>query len=370
MQGFNMGRYVPPDQEGLVSGNKLHGKHALGARASKLRSDGALTVRFEMPFPVWCATCPKPTIIGQGVRFNAEKRRAGNYYSTPVWSFRMRHAACGGELEIRTDPANTAYVIASGGRRRDAGEDRHAGDSLVGSGIGGGGVPGEIVTDQERRAQREGAFANLEKTIEDRAALAAARERLDELEDASARGWEDPYARNRRLRQAFRASRKEREREAGVAEDLKERMSLGIELVPASEEDARRAALVDFGGVPDGPGPVERALAQPLFGGGSGSMSSSKAAGGKEAAGGKKRLKAELAVARSRENLASEIVGNTRMIKDPFLEGRNKDGAKTPARLPRVKRKRPTEEDPEPAAEKKATAAPSSTKALVAYDSD
>ncbi|POR38629.1 Protein saf4, partial [Tolypocladium paradoxum] len=101
MQGFNMGRYVPPDLEGTTTGNKLHNK----------RPASTPTVRFEMPFAVWCASCPKPTLIGQGVRFNAEKRRAGAYHTTPIWSFRMRHADCGGALEIRTDPRNTAYVV-------------------------------------------------------------------------------------------------------------------------------------------------------------------------------------------------------------------------------------------------------------------
>ncbi|CRK48657.1 hypothetical protein BN1723_020625, partial [Verticillium longisporum] len=96
MQGFNMGRYVPPDLEGTVSGNALHAKLPPGRSAAK---PGVQTVRFEMPFAIWCSTCPKPTIIGQGVRFNAEKRRTGAYHSTPIWTFRMRHAACGGTIE-------------------------------------------------------------------------------------------------------------------------------------------------------------------------------------------------------------------------------------------------------------------------------
>ncbi|KLU86682.1 coiled-coil domain-containing protein 130 [Magnaporthiopsis poae ATCC 64411] len=50
MQGFNMGRYVPPDVEGTVSGNQLHGKrHPIGSSAAPQ------TVRFEMPFPVWAS---------------------------------------------------------------------------------------------------------------------------------------------------------------------------------------------------------------------------------------------------------------------------------------------------------------------------
>jgi coiled-coil domain-containing protein 130 len=159
MQGFNMGRYVPPDLEGTTSGNKLNKKHPLGNRASKLASHGILTVRFEMPFPIWCAHCPKPTIISQGVRFNAEKKRVGNYFSTPVWSFRFRHVECGGWIEMRTDPKNTAYVVVEGATKRDTGD---AGD--VGEGVA-------ILTDREREELRKNAFASLEKTIADRKQL-------------------------------------------------------------------------------------------------------------------------------------------------------------------------------------------------------
>ncbi|KND88107.1 Protein saf4 [Tolypocladium ophioglossoides CBS 100239] len=220
MQGFNMGRYVPPHLEGTTTGNKLHNKHKRPA-----------VVRFEMPFAVWCASCPKPTVIGQGVRFNAEKRRAGAYHSTPVWNFRMRHADCGGALEIQTDPRNTAYVVVRGGTRRDTGEP--ACDA--------------VPTAEAREALRRNAFANLERTIEDREQLRRAGERIEGLMEASARHWDDPYAQNQRLRRAFRAGRQAREREAAAAADLGDRMSLGIELVPATEDDARRAAQVDFG---------------------------------------------------------------------------------------------------------------------------
>ncbi|KAH6610631.1 hypothetical protein Trco_000651 [Trichoderma cornu-damae] len=235
MQGFNMGRYVPPDVEGTVSGNKLNKKHPLGNRASKLASHGILTVRFEMPFPIWCSHCPKPAVIGQGVRFNAEKKRAGNYYTTPIWSFRFRHADCGGWIEMRTDPKHTAYVVVEGATKRDTGEDRmRPGDQA-------------ILTDQERDELRKNAFASLEKTIADRERLKLATQRIDDLADLSRRFWDDPYAQNQRLRKAFRVGRKERERAAAAAEDLKSRMGLGIDLLPEREEDAKRAALVDFG---------------------------------------------------------------------------------------------------------------------------
>ncbi|KAK0628981.1 CWC16 protein [Bombardia bombarda] len=376
MQGFNMGRYVPPDQEGVVSGNALRKKHALGARASKLASHGILTVRFEMPFAVWCAHCPAPTVIGQGVRFNAEKKRIGSYLTTPVWSFRMRHTACGGEIEIQTDPQNTRYVVAGGGKKRDTGTDD---DSLVKSGEEGY----VIQTEKERADMRESAFGRLEKTIADRERMAETRQRIEELQDAAERQWEDPYARNRRLRDAFRVGRREREKEAVGTEELRDRMSLGIELLPGTAGDARRAALVDFGSLPDtddgGGGYTNndrlagKALAAPLF-----AMSpkvhnsdqpavasatdkrstlSSKKDYGRTA---KKLLKTEIAASKMKENLVSEIVTNTRAAKDPFLldfgnnirdiSFKRPPSSNVPRIIPGLKRKRivATEEDTTP----------------------
>ncbi|OAA51674.1 DUF455 domain protein [Metarhizium rileyi] len=323
MQGFNMGRYVPPDLEGAISANKLHGKHALGQRASKLASSGILTVRFEMPFPIWCSSCPKPTIIAQGVRFNAEKKKVGNYYTSPIWSFRFRHAACGGAIEMRTDPKNTAYIVGEGATKRDTGEGKgpREGDEAL-----------AIMTDQEREALRKNAFASLEKTIEDRERLKAATERIDDLIDAQSKFWRDPYAQNQKLRKTFRVGRKQREREAERAEDLKDRMSLGIDLVPGTEEDAKRAALVDFGPGEDD-GEARKALTKPLF--------QTATTAGPRGSGSRDEqvplLKRQVETARHKSDFVAAIMKNTRSVKDPFLQ--RKHGVKT-ARIQGVKRKR------------------------------
>ncbi|KXJ89851.1 CWC16 protein [Microdochium bolleyi] len=354
MQGFNMGRYVPPDLEGTTSGNKLHSKKPPGQRTRA--SDGTLqqTVRFEMPFAVWCGTCPKPTIIGQGVRFNAVKARVGSYHSTPVWSFTMRHAACGGELEVRTDPANTAYVVARGGRKRDTGEDKAALEDAVGE----GGL--RILTDREREEMRASAFKQLERTIEDREHAAQAKVRIEEIEDAQAKVWEDPYAANARLRREFRVGRHEREEAGRQAEDLKDRMSLGFDLLPEHAADAKRAALVDFRPAEEDQVDGSKALAKPLFASvarSSGSASrdvsrtpdrgraASAPSTGKKAK--PKRLKkSEIAAARQRDSFVSEVVGNTRIATDPFLaafsttEGRAQSTATTRA-IVGIKRKQP-----------------------------
>jgi coiled-coil domain-containing protein 130 len=372
MQGFNMGRYVPPDQEGLVSGNALHKKRPPGMRAN-----GQQTVRFEMPFAIWCSSCPKPTIIGQGVRFNATKAKVGNYFSSPIFSFRMRHPACGGEIEIRTDPKNTAYVVVSGARKRDLGADE---ESLVKSRDGL--VGGEIVTEKERADMRETAFKNLEKTIEDRQMAEQGKLRIEELEEG-ARVWEDPYERNRRLRKEFRVGRHGREREAKRSGEVKERLQLGeeFELVPEVEEDGIRAKLVDFGAETEhSERRVDMALAKPLFGESKTTPDDHRETrkDGKEKKGKlKKQLKSEIVAAKRRDNLVSEIVGNTRAARDPFLEfGTNASARSQTTLIPGLKRKRPAETGPGlPAKEEErpevATAAEGSTATgLVDYDSD
>ncbi|RAL17301.1 Saf4/Yju2 family protein [Aspergillus homomorphus CBS 101889] len=288
MQGFNMGRYVPPDQEGTTSGNALHKKHPLGARARHLKTTGALIVRFEMPFAVWCTTCqPHETLIGQGVRFNAEKKKVGSYYSTPIYSFRMKHTPCGGWIEIRTDPRNTEYVVVEGGRRRDTGDAaRDLGGEIVVGGVGQG------------KSKEEDPFARLEGKVEDKKRGDEERDRILELQTRQARDWVDPYEKSRRLRRTFREERKGLERKEADKEKLKDKLSLGIEVVDENEEDRVRAGLVEFGEAGD-----ERKTTRlkPLFVG--------KVSG----------IKAGSALEQRKALFRSELRGNTRAAMDPFL---------------------------------------------------
>ncbi|PYH89029.1 DUF572-domain-containing protein [Aspergillus ellipticus CBS 707.79] len=304
MQGFNMGRYVPPDQEGLTTGNKLHNKHALGSRARHLKTTNSLIVRFEMPFAVWCTTCsPHETLIGQGVRFNAEKKKVGNYYSTPVYSFRMKHGACGGLIEIRTDPQNTEYVVTEGGRRRD-------------TGVGFGDVlGGEIVV----KGKDEGggdAFSKLEGKVEDKKRGASERDRILELQARQKRDWEDPYEKSRRLRRSFRVERKGLERREEEKEALRDKLSLGIDVVDEIESDRVRAGMVEFGGEGG-----RSARMKPLFFAAEGGEGKGKGTGKGVAADRKALLRGELA-------------GNTRAVVDPFLSS---DGSEW---RPEVKRRK------------------------------
>jgi len=335
-----MGRYVPPDQEGVMSGNQLHGKHALGARANKL-SQGILTVRFEMPYPIWCIHCPKPTIIGQGVRFNAEKKKVGNYYSSPIYSFRMKHVACGGWIEIRTDPKNTAYVVTEGARRRDTGEDKVEEGDI------------KILTAEEREALRDNAFATLEGKVEDKKRLEYSKKRLAELEDLSEKQWEDPYSLNQRLRKSFREGRHARERDGVVTAALQDKMSLGIEILPVNHDDEKKAKLIEFG-EPDSAKALARAVSKPLFS----SRKNPPSAQYDKAKKSKRRIAEDLAKKKVADVVA-DIRGNTRASIDPFLLSTPKPTQKQA--LIGVKRKREVRET---------VPAPSAPSVLVDYDSE
>lgn len=316
-------------------------------------------MRFEMPFAVWCTTCtPHETLIGQGVRFNAEKKKIGSYYSTPVYSFRMKHTQCGGWIEIRTDPKNTAYVVVEGGRKRETGVEGVEGEILgrlgPGKAEGGEGDP----------------FARLEGKVEDKRVFDEGGRRIWELRKRQDRDWEDPYGQSRRLRRRFRVERKGLEGAERERERLKEKMSLGIDLVDEVEEDRLRAGMVDFG-YNDAGDASRAARVRPMFESKGSAVAAGSSRSGKAGHG---RRMADV-LAQRKETLRNELAGNTRAVMDPFL---NSEGAWQTG----IKRRKPankvvsTEKE---SAEKEAdvagdalpeTSAQQKPTALVAYESD
>ncbi|MCJ1393251.1 hypothetical protein MMC18_006123 [Xylographa bjoerkii] len=306
-----------------------------------------------MPYPIWCTTCTKPTIIGQGVRFNAEKKKVGNYFSTPIFSFRMKHTACGGWIEIRTDPKNTAYVVTEGAKKRDTGEDKvHEGEIV-------------LRTDEERERLQNDAFAALEVKVGDKRQAATDKGRIEELLDAGDKDWDDPYAASRRLRKSFRVERKVREKKLALTEGLKDRMSLGMDLLPETEEDRRRAGFVEFGnlGAAGSEVAIINARAKPLFStepiNGKGRSSSERKS---------ERPKAKQAAERQREALRLELQQNTRAIMDPFLA--DQAVFVTTGPILGIKRKRTQSEDEEKQQQDIAPGIDVFKPPLVDYDSD
>jgi coiled-coil domain-containing protein 130 len=340
MQGFNMGRYVPPDLEGTVGFNAASGKgHALGNRARKLKTEGILTVRFECPFAIWCTHCQPEQIIGQGVRFNAEKKKVGHYYSTPIWSFRLKHPVCGGWIEVRTDPQNAEYVVVEGGRRRDTGADKV--------------LDGEIrlgVSEEDKdRLERDGGFGALEKKVTDKDLFDGQKQRLNALLKASDKDWADPYERSRKLRAEFRVGRRRRQADQKTGDALKDRFGLTDDLEMLSErpEDGERAKLIDFGANEE----ASSSSSRPMF-----FRHDLSPPGGLP-------LRSKLSSKTNQKQiLQTQVAGNTRLATDPFMR-------EAQAWKPTAKRKR-QEEGYEPQQEPQKAAKMDGAVALVGYESD
>ncbi|KAM5567622.1 coiled-coil domain-containing protein 130 [Rosa sericea] len=245
--------YYPPEwtpNQGSL--NKFHGQHALRERARKL-DQGILIIRFEMPYNIWCGGCN--SMIAKGVRFNAEKKQVGNYYSTKIWSFSMKAACCKQEIVIQTDPKNCQYVIISGAQQKTEDFDIEDAETFA--------LPAE-----EEKGMLADPFYRLEHQEEDLQKKKEAEPVLVRLQRISDDRHSDDYALNKALRAKLRSQKKR------VAEEeaASRRMGLHIRLLPAAEEDTATASRMKFSAKFDRNRKDKRALinASSIFPGSSG----------------------------------------------------------------------------------------------------
>ncbi|CAG0881647.1 unnamed protein product [Darwinula stevensoni] len=225
-------KWYPPDWRPELGGlNKYHGTHALRERARKLH-EGILIIRFEMPYNIWCDGCGNH--IGMGVRYNAEKKKIGMYYTTPLWQFRMKCHLCDNHFEIKTDPANLDYVVVSGARRQERRWDAKQNEQVV---------PEDRATSNKLASD---AMFHLEHGSEDASKAKAVAPALKKLEARQDSKWKDDYLANRALRDKFRKRKKEAGEEKRLDEALLKKSSLDIHLLPESQEDSRLASLLQY----------------------------------------------------------------------------------------------------------------------------
>ncbi|KAG9510163.1 Coiled-coil domain-containing protein, partial [Fragariocoptes setiger] len=223
-------KYYPTDWDpSKGSINKYRNSHPLRDRAKKL-DQGILVVRFEMPFNIWCEGCNNH--IGMGVRYNAEKTKAGKYYSTTIFRFRMKCHLCDNHFEIETDPTKLDYTIVSGAKRQtrrispEDEEEEHLSYDKA---------------DSKRRAID--AMYKLEREIEDRLKVEAGASQLKELEKVQKR-WDEDFGCNQLLRNNFRKEKRRLESLRQKDQELLDKFCLDLELAKETPSDARQARSI------------------------------------------------------------------------------------------------------------------------------
>lgn len=268
----------------------------------------------------------------------------------------MKHGACGGWWEIRTDPAKSEYVIFEGATKRDYGEGKSDGDE-----VGDGEM--RFLSEEEKERRRGDAFAAFEGGVEQKGMESRAGQRVEELLEA-AEVWKDDYDANARLRREFRGGRKVLERGEREKEELRGRYGLGIEVLDERAEDGVRAGLIEFGAGLDGEEKVDEVVKRPLF---AVELRREEDMGTKRKSG---KLKSEVAAEKSRRDLQLALVGNTRAVVDPFLSADAKAAPKMNLGILKRKRDGHIDADADTETEAHPTQAPTPTKSLVSKSHD
>ncbi|XP_018421616.1 PREDICTED: coiled-coil domain-containing protein 130 [Nanorana parkeri] len=225
-------KYYPPDFDPAKHGslNRYRNSHPLRERARKL-SQGILIIRFEMPYNIWCDGCKNH--IGMGVRYNAEKKKVGNYYTTPIYRFRMKCHLCVNYIEMQTDPASCDYVIVSGAQRKEERWDMSENEQI-------------LTTEHEQKQKLEtDSMYRLEHGAADKEKLQKAIPTLSELQEVQG-AWKDDFALNSLLRSKFREEKKQIREEEQKDQALLKKTSLDLKLLPETEEDKRIASLLKY----------------------------------------------------------------------------------------------------------------------------
>uniref|UniRef100_A0A1I7UFK1 Coiled-coil domain-containing protein 130 n=1 Tax=Caenorhabditis tropicalis TaxID=1561998 RepID=A0A1I7UFK1_9PELO len=223
--------YYPPDfnYKTHKSLNGYHGTHALRERAKKI-DQGILVIRFEMPFNIWCLGCHNH--VGMGVRYNAEKKKCGMYYTTPLYEFRMKCHLCDNYYVIRTDPKNFDYELVEGCSRQEL---RFDPTDIAQIGAVDRGFTQKLAADAMFKKEHE---------AEDKEKAVGEEGRVDKLEWIQER-MRDDFAANSFLRAQFRNEKKNLNETRARDANLREKLSIGTtNLLPESEEDRRIASMM------------------------------------------------------------------------------------------------------------------------------
>ncbi|KAG0035707.1 hypothetical protein BGZ82_005137 [Podila clonocystis] len=246
-----------------------------------------------------------------GVRYNAEKKKIGNYYSTAILSFRMKCHLCDNWFEIHTNPKNATYDIAGGARKKI--EDFTAEDNET----------IEIDTPEEFERRANDKFARLEHVEQDAIKAKSGATVLTRLQRLNDRQWSDPYALSQKLRKEFRADKKAKAKEVAECKAVADRVGFAFSILPESESDRMGSKRIEFEDADKAK--MERKLMDIKTGGLFSGVRGSRTGNGRSSGALVKSRSTihskDLSGSTVAQNLASTVRANTRLQLDPFLAG-------------------------------------------------
>ena len=227
--------WIPPDFDPAIHGsrNGYHNVHALRERAAKLHL-GILIIRFEAPWGFWCGGCGGH--VERGVRYNAEKKKVGNYYTTPIFAFRMKCHLCDNHFTFETDPKNCEYKITDGARRKIESWDPAATEVIN-------------LPDADEKAKRaSNAMYRLEHDASDQAKAKQFKPAVEHLLDLKDDTTRRDYDSNAQLRLTFRTEKRRLQKIKADDDRLKAKASIAadLDLVPEHMDDVAVAQATTF----------------------------------------------------------------------------------------------------------------------------
>ncbi|KAF9439261.1 hypothetical protein BGZ76_007462 [Entomortierella beljakovae] len=169
-----------------------------------------------------------------GVRFNAEKKKIGNYYSTPILSFRMKCHLCSNWFEIQTDPKNAQYVVTAGARKKIEDFEPEDNETI------------RLDTPEELERRANDSFARLEHLQNDALKAKSEVTVLTRLQRLNNRQWSDPYALSQKLRKEFRTAKKVQLKSDIECKSIADRIGVSFDILPESENDREISKKIEF----------------------------------------------------------------------------------------------------------------------------
>jgi coiled-coil domain-containing protein 130 len=174
---------------------KKTGRNAHGALGNRVKANGILVVRFEMPFNIWCTSCDSH--IGRGVRYNARKKHVGMYHTTRIFEFDMNCLICKNSIVVRLNPKLADYDVVKGGRRQVKGYVPSANKETI------------VLDDMEtKRRRKTDAMFNLERTKDVDTQKDKDKKRVFAIKTMQDIRWKDDHSVNAALRSVARGKRK------------------------------------------------------------------------------------------------------------------------------------------------------------------